>query len=761
MSIDKNNDIIVLAESNSNDEVFQTNFNNSNTHTWILKIDSQNGQIINKKCLNNTFGGYFLTNTILHESHGYTIFKYLNSDNLFDQCQGYNIIQLDTNFNFLQSDYLPFFDAYYYGGYLGVPIIIKKENNSLTFASQLYTINHLYYGIPEKKVHFGVYQIPLKDYNTRNIIDTTVCESISSVEIFNKTLTKSKPIDSLVISKYKCIDTTYILRANFQTKPEEKNINFNVCPGDSVLFKNSWFKSGDNKKIYVINGQNLCDSVFNVMASSVNNSVQYLNYTLCQNDSIVINGNVYSFDNKNGIDTLKHAAINGCDSIIFISLSFNERHISTINREICDGDTISIAGKIYYSTIIDTIHLQSIHGCDSMLVINIFKRDKSFNNINATICRDDTLWVNNEKYYFQKSSGTIILQNMAGCDSIISVNLNFYPVTSTSQYFDLCSSDTLKIYGDKFYKGKEQGEIIIKDANINGCDSIYYIKVNLIPQIIIDTIVSLCLGDTALLYGKYFFKEGEESFFLPNTISDLCDTVVQVNIINKSITVLNIRDTLCEGQTFLYNNYVLDKANPKLELMVPNLDNSLCDTLVKVDIHFIPYYSEDTITVELNKGISKKLDWVVPPDFKTILWNDPNHILTCAECFNPDILASEDQIITGKLFNDLGCSKNIVIKVKVLPSKFQILCSNVGSINGFNTINCFIENDNIYINSLQIYDRWGNLIYQNQGDEVLRKLYYFDLNELNLFSTSVYTCKLTYIEENQKKSHYFTYTLLK
>ncbi len=135
--------------------------------------------------------------------------------------------------------------------------------------------------------------------------------------------------------------------------------------------------------------------------------------TILSGDSLYFSGQHFYFS---GIyyDSLS-TNLNGCDSIIKLNL-FVEciPQSSEVIRQICEGDSIFIAGKyqtqigIYYDT------LQNIFGCDSSIIIHLIKFENSkstFNNIPDTLC------LRNSNYHLIGSpdggifSGTAVIDN--------------------------------------------------------------------------------------------------------------------------------------------------------------------------------------------------------------------------------------------------------------------------------------------------------------------------------------------------------------
>lgn len=89
----------------------------------------------------------------------------------------------------------------------------------------------------------------------------------------------------------------------------------------------------------------------------------------CLGDSVTVGNNTYGATG-NYVDTLTN--INNTDSIVTTILTIIQPVDSTINTIACEGDTIYIAGKMYYQTgtYLDTVPSIAT-GCDSVMTINL------------------------------------------------------------------------------------------------------------------------------------------------------------------------------------------------------------------------------------------------------------------------------------------------------------------------------------------------------------------------------------------------------
>jgi len=171
---------------------------------------------------------------------------------------------------------------------------------------------------------------------------------------------------------------------------------------------------------------------------------QPTNYSICDGDSVVIAGNVYTTTGLY-IDSLTSSI--GCDSLVFTNLMAYPNANYTNNQTICSGEIYVIGGNMYDSTGVYTDSLYTQFGCDSIvttiLFVDTILGGSSVNN--QSICLGDSITVGSSVYYNDGTyQDTLISSN--GCDSIVLTNLTI--VSSNYATFIAGLPDTSTAPGD-------------------------------------------------------------------------------------------------------------------------------------------------------------------------------------------------------------------------------------------------------------------------------------------------------------------------
>ncbi|MDX1686140.1 MAG: IgGFc-binding protein, partial [Saprospiraceae bacterium] len=287
-----------------------------------------------------------------------------------------------------------------------------------------------------------------------------------------------------------------------------------ICPGDSIQVANEWFHKDHLSSTITLTDASFrgCDSVIVVESKLLSHTTSSIRQTLCPDDKFEIHGQTFDIDRPRGSIDLKGQNQFGCDSVIHVELEFYQEPIEIISPVICPGDSLFIENEFFHEGHrFDTLTLtgRSVHGCDSHLIVNLDFFPETVENLEMTICQEDTLRLHGIDFHFGHANDTILLENSNrfGCDSSIEVSIDFYPSPHQIINDTLCPGETMTVGNNEFNELRTSGEVRIKNGSQFGCDSL--ISVDLYyPQ------NDLSIQDTFhLRYG--FTMELEPDYLLP------------------------------------------------------------------------------------------------------------------------------------------------------------------------------------------------------------------------------------------------------
>lgn len=139
-------------------------------------------------------------------------------------------------------------------------------------------------------------------------------------------------------------DSVFIVQLQFFS-PSEVDYEVTICEGDTVYINGSPYHSTHYQDTEIIeNGAaNGCDSIVHVKVNLIAPPFSYLDDTLCLGTSIVVNGHTYNRDNRSGLEVLENASYSGCDSLVYVTLFFREAWVYIgEDQQVIQGDTVCV-----------------------------------------------------------------------------------------------------------------------------------------------------------------------------------------------------------------------------------------------------------------------------------------------------------------------------------------------------------------------------------------------------------------------------------
>ncbi|MCS7035194.1 MAG: gliding motility-associated C-terminal domain-containing protein [Saprospiraceae bacterium] len=221
--------------------------------------------------------------------------------------------------------------------------------------------------------------------------------------------------------------------------------------------------------------------LFASISDRLHAQIFFLRDTFCSNQLIVVNGNVYGPDRPTGTEIIPGGAANGADSIIEVRLVFLKPALTRIEGNYCVGDTVRVNGVPYHAGFFvgkEVIERGAANGCDSIIEVNLKFFPKPIVDIVRPLCDGDTLWVNGKPFSAFRPTGVEIIPGGAqgGCDSIVRVTLTIIPLPFFELVDTLCPDEVRIINGNRYDRNARSGIEILKGASSSGCDSILYVR---------------------------------------------------------------------------------------------------------------------------------------------------------------------------------------------------------------------------------------------------------------------------------------------
>ena len=485
-------------------------------------------------------------------------------------------------------------------------------------------------------------------------------QNLTTTGFYSDTLTLASGCDSIV-SLFLTVNPVY----NIPIYQE-------ICQGDAYLFNG---KTITESGIYIDTLQTVkgCDSI--VTLTLTVNPVYNTPITaeICQGESYNFHGNILT---ESGIylDTL--TTIHRCDSIVTLTLTVNPVYNTSIATEICDGDSYNFFGQVL-TTAGTYIHtLQTVNGCDSIVTltltvnpsyhqtytVDILCQGESFllggqfitesgtyidsaQTVNGcdsittlilTVNPVDTVdftetacntYIWNNITYSQSGDFTQVLTNQYGCDSIVTLHLTIF--NSNASEFTETACDSY-VWGNETYT--QSGDYVQTFTNTNGCDSTVTLHLTILNSTYYIDTETAC--DTYTWIDGNVYTESNNTATYTLTNASGCDSVVTLNLtVNHSNTGVDVQ-TACETYTWIDGNTYTESNNTATYILTNALG---CDSVVTLNL---------TVN-HSNTGVD------VQTACETYTWIDGN---TYTESNNT---------ATYTLTNALGCDSVITLNLTV------------------------------------------------------------------------------------------------
>jgi CotH kinase protein/Lamin Tail Domain/Chitobiase/beta-hexosaminidase C-terminal domain len=470
--------------------------------------------------------------------------------------------------------------------------------------------------------------------------------------------------DSLVITT-----TTFDANAFSTTKFLVKNCDPANVGVDTVFLKN-------------VAG---CDSLVITTTSLAPISQTFLTATSC-NPAFI------------GTDTLLLANHLGCDSLVITTTSFDANAVSTTTLFMKNCDPANVG--------MDTVLLKNVAGCDSLVITNTSLAPISQIFLTAKSCNPAFI-----------GTDTLVLANHLGCDSLV--------ITTTSFDANAVSTTTLFV---KNCDPTNVGVDTILLKNVAGCDSLVITNTSLAPISQIFLMSTSCNPDF----------EGTDTLRLSNQFG--CDSLVITTTFYTGLDLeLSSSQVLCFGgkDGFVQLDSVLTIMLP-VELTLTNHPTQLytgtpllwkdlsagnytltatnsmdCSTSQDITITesapLLLDLGSQPIVLHLGDSI-----WVEPiADFQIAIaeWS-PTSGVQCPTC--PNTIIHSDQttryLLTAYDLN--GCSTSTSLTVQV-EQGVRVYMPNIIDLNSEDAdLTIFGGPEVERIRTLQLFDRWGNKIFE-------------------------------------------------
>ena len=271
-----------------------------------------------------------------------------------------------------------------------------------------------------------------------------------------------------------------------------------------------------------------CDSIVNLDLEINYGTLSIDTHIVC--DSLVwIDGNTYYTNNTTAVHTLVGGNSNGCDSVVMLNLTVNGSSSTDVVNS-C-GSYTWIDGNTYISNNnTATYTTQNALGCDSTVTLDLTVNMSTYGTEIISAC-DNYIW-NGITYTSSNNTAQDTLINALGCDSIVILDLTILNSTTSTDMISSCDPITW-LDGNTYSTNNNTATHTIQ--NVVGCDSVITLDFTLLPTTYgIDSVIAV--NEYTWIDGiTYFASNNTATYTILNQWG--CDSIITLNLFIQFVEI--------------------------------------------------------------------------------------------------------------------------------------------------------------------------------------------------------------------------------
>lgn len=504
-------------------------------------------------------------------------------------------------------------------------------------------------------------------------LSVSVCEggtyeylgvSMAPGETRNFTLTNYLGCDSVVTVKVNAIP------------PPASSLDAKVCPGQVFNYGGANLAIGQSQA-FVLKTAAGCDSVVTVTVSSLPVTYGSINPQVCQGGSFSYQGTLIPAGQTRTFTLMNYL---GCDSVLTISVSALPPVSSVLNVKVCTGATYSYQGVALAIGQSQAFTLTTSSGCDSVVTVTVGELQTSQSTINVSVCENQT-YNYNGNFLLPNSVNVFRVQNWQGCDSVITVNVASRKTSQSNLNVQVCNGEAYEYYGTEIQIGETRTVVL---QNNEGCDSTVTVTVTGYPELDFDLFVKKSCSNTG---------SGSIRIDVTGPVQasgySLNGGVFQSDSMFSNLSAGLYSVVIADEFGCFYNAEAGIQETQPLRVDLPDAILVPCDSL---GVTLFPFLAGDTSGLELV--------WWNGTDGRTARADKPGRVwLSATNDCGQSVLATSDI----ELADDAGNPLRIYVPNVFAPESPDPDNSLFRAFFG--------KNFTVLSYKMEIYDRWGNLMF--------------------------------------------------
>ena len=272
------------------------------------------------------------------------------------------------------------------------------------------------------------------------------------------------------VTPFGCDSIVRLVLYNWEAYEEQVTDYF--CAGHSYNYDGH---SYDHPGTYTISYETVhgCDSIVRLTLYNWEAYEEQVTGYFCTGHNYNFDGHSYD---QPGTYTIPYETVHGCDSIVYLTLYNLDGYEEQVTGYFCTGHSYNYDGHSYDQPGTYTITYETVDGCDSIVSLTLYNLEDYEEQVTDYICTGHSYSYDGHSFD-QPGIYTIPYETVQGCDSIVRLTL------IENQSYDYSLPDGKICDGSVYHFGDqiitETGDYTYTGTTIDGCDSIVHIRIDI------------------------------------------------------------------------------------------------------------------------------------------------------------------------------------------------------------------------------------------------------------------------------------------
>ncbi len=206
--------------------------------------------------------------------------------------------------------------------------------------------------------------------------------------------------------------------------------------------------------------------------------------------------------------------------------------------------------------------LTAHNGCDSIVVLNLNAYPVVEVQVFDTICQGMSLNWNGKEYNLTGTYTETLPSQVTGCDSIVTLILKVNDAIRHTEYVNICYGETYDFYGETIDKSGSYEKLI---KTPGGCDSLVTLVANVLEDYR-NIVINAVIAEGEVYNGNGFVgltQPGSYRLPLKSKVGD-CDSIVTLNLVVGNATDYE-EVNICFGESYVFGKQTITESGQYIE----------------------------------------------------------------------------------------------------------------------------------------------------------------------------------------------------